>query len=61
METGRLIGNYRVGRLLGQGGMGAVYFAEHAALRLPFWCRWKAATSDFGEDWCPIRLVIGPN
>ena len=29
-------------------------------IRLPFWCRWKAATDDFGEDWCPIRLVIGP-
>ena len=30
-------------------------------IRLPFWCRWKAATADFGEDWCPIRLVIAPN
>ena len=30
-------------------------------IRLPFWCRWKAATDDFGEDWCPIRLVIAPN
>lgn len=29
-------------------------------IRLPFWCRWKAATDDFGEDWCPIRLVIAP-
>ena len=28
-------------------------------IRLPFWCRWKAASADFGEDWCPIRLVIG--
>lgn len=27
-------------------------------IRLPFWCRWKAASADFGEDWCPIRLVI---
>lgn len=37
MESGpgRLIGNYRDGRLLGQGGMGALYSAEHAALRLP--------------------------
>ena len=30
-------------------------------IRLPFWCRWKAASSDFGEDWCPIRLVIASN
>ena len=30
-------------------------------IRLPFWCRWKAATDNFGEDWCPIRLVIAPN
>ena len=44
METGRLIGNYRVGRLLGQGGMGAVYSAEHAALRLP--CALKVFTAD---------------
>ena len=29
--------------------------------RLPFWSRWKAASADFGEDWCPIRLVIGLN
>ena len=29
-------------------------------IRLPFWCRWKAASADFGEDWCPIRLVIAP-
>ena len=28
-------------------------------IRLPFWCRWKAASADFGEDWCPFRLVIG--
>lgn len=42
--TGRLIGSYRVGRLLGQGGMGAVYFAEHAALRLP--CALKVFTAD---------------
>ena len=28
-------------------------------IRLPFWCRWKAASDDFGEDWCPFRLVIG--
>ena len=42
--TGRLIGNYRVGRLLGQGGMGAVYSAEHAALRLP--CALKVFTAD---------------
>lgn len=28
-------------------------------IRLPFWCRWKVASADFGEDWCPIRLVIG--
>ena len=41
--TGRLIGNYRVGRLLGQGGMGAVYSAEHAALRLP--CALKVFTA----------------
>ena len=27
-------------------------------IRLPFWCRWKAVAADFGEDWCPIRLVI---
>ena len=44
MEAGRLIGNYRVGRLLGQGGMGAVYSAEHAALRLP--CALKVFTAD---------------
>ena len=43
-ETGRLIGSYRVGRLLGQGGMGAVYSAEHAALRLP--CALKVFTAD---------------
>ena len=42
--TGRLIGSYRVGRLLGQGGMGAVYSAEHAALRLP--CALKVFTAD---------------
>ena len=30
-------------------------------IRLPFWCRWKAASDDFGEDWCPIRLVIAPD
>ena len=30
-------------------------------IRLPFWCRWKAASDNFGEDWCPIRLVIAPN
>ena len=28
-------------------------------IRMPFWCRWKAASADFGEDWCPFRLVIG--
>ena len=46
MESGpgRLIGNYRVGRLLGQGGMGAVYSAEHVALRLP--CALKVFTAD---------------
>ena len=43
-EAGRLIGNYRVGRLLGQGGMGAVYSAEHAVLRLP--CALKVFTAD---------------
>lgn len=44
VQADRLIGNYRVGRLLGQGGMGAVYSAEHAVLRLP--CALKVFTAD---------------
>ena len=44
IATGRQIGSYRVGRLLGQGGMGAVYSAEHVALRV---CRaLKVFTAD---------------
>lgn len=29
-------------------------------IRMPFWVRWAACSQDFAEDWCPIRLVIGP-
>ena len=29
-------------------------------IRMPAWVRWEATTRDFAEDWCPIRLVIGP-
>lgn len=35
---------------------------EHAVslIRMPSWARWKAATLGFGNDWCPMRLVVAP-
>jgi len=35
---------------------------EHAVslIRMPSWARWKAAARGFGQDWCPMRLVIAP-
>jgi hypothetical protein len=30
-------------------------------IRMPFWARWKASSMGYGQDWCPIRLVIAPD
>jgi len=36
---------------------------EHAVslIRMPSWARWIAAVRGFGNDWCPMRLVIAPD
>ena len=43
IDEGSVIGNYRVIRLLGQGGMGTVYEVEHLELDRKRKCRVRSA------------------
>ena len=55
IDEGSVIGNYRVIRLLGQGGMGTVYEVEHLELGT----RYALKTFTFrGPGWVPAREHI---